>query len=371
MNKDKDILGRVLTPLCLIQEIYGLLSPYLKPGLQVYEPGVGDNRFFEHYPLPCTYTGCELSPRTELPPSIFRGDFFDQPLESYDVILGNPPFRVETSGNGISPIKTKVSQKTIWPDIVKRCFKHLKEGGLLAMILPCIWLKPDLAGIYELFTLNRILFLRCYSCVEANKLFGYNGQTPICYVIVQKNIPNHSFMIYDEGFIPFTLTPGLCIPTKNAGLLQKSRRSFKKPMTCVKIPTEVKGTVIENPTKKYPVLTTYKRGKLYGVESDSPGLFQGERKVLLLHKTLPIPFLDEGLYGVAGRDKYVLDPEYFEFLKLPIVQKIIKSFTIRMNFYEKYVFDYLPCKEEMELWKNEMKDAMKNEMKNEMKDEIE
>ena len=360
MNKDKDVLGRVLTPLCLIQEIYGHLSPYLKPGLKVYEPGVGDNRFFENYPLPCSYSGCELSPRNNLPDFIFRGNFFDQPLQTYDVILGNPPFRVETTGKVISPILTKIAQKTIWPDIVKRCFKHLKEGGIMAMILPCIWLKPDLAGIYELFTSHRILFLRCYSCVESNKLFDYNGQTPVCYVLVQKlkansfnSCPN-SFMIYDEGFIPFTLEPGLCIPTKNAGLLQKSRQSFKKPMSCVKIPTEVKGTVIENPTKKFPVLTTYKNGKLYGVESDTPGLFQGERKVLLLHKTLPIPFLDEGLYGVAGRDKYVLDPEYFEFLKLAIVQKIIKSFTIRMNFYEKYVFDYLPCKEEMEQWKNAM-----------------
>jgi hypothetical protein len=359
--KDKDILGRVLTPLCLIQEIYGLLSPYLKEGLHVYEPGVGDNRFFENYPLTCTYTGCELSPRTDLPPSIFRGDFFDQSLETYDVILGNPPFRVETTGNGISPIPTKIAQKTIWPDIVKRCFKHLKEGGIMAMILPCIWMKPDKAGIYDLFTCHRILFLRCYSCVESNKLFGYNGQTPVCYVIVQK-LPPITFMSYDEGFIPFTLAPGLCIPTKNAGLLQKSRKSFKKSMTCVKIATEIKGNIIENPTKKYPILTTYKNGMLYGVESDTPGLFQGERKVILLHKSSPIPMLDEGVYGVAGRDKYVLDPEYFEFLKLPLVQKIIKSFTIRMNFYEKYVFDYLPCKEEMERWLNAMKNGMKDEI---------
>jgi hypothetical protein len=354
MNKDKDILGRVLTPLCLIQEIYGLLSPHLKPGLKVYEPGVGDNRFFENYPLPCSYSGCELSPRLNLPDFIFRGNFFDQPLETYDVILGNPPFRVETTGHGISPIKKKIAQKTIWPDIVKRCFEHLKEEGIMAMILPCIWMKPDKAGIYELFTSHRILFLRCYSCVESNKLFGYNGQTPVCYVIIQKLKSNNSFMIYDEGFIPFTLEPGLCIPTKNAGLLQKSRQSFKKSMTCVKIATEIKGLIIENPQEKFPILTTYKNGNLYGVESDSPGLFQSERKVILLHKSSPEPMLDTGLYGVAGRDKYVLEPEYFEFLKLAIVQKIIKSFTIRMNFYEKYVFDYLPCKEEMEQWTNVM-----------------
>ena len=351
---DKDVLGRVLTPLCLIQEIYALLTPFLKPGLSVYEAGVGDNRFCENYPLPCSYSGCELSPMGELPDFIFRGDFFDQTLGQYDVILGNPPFRVETTGNGISPTPKKIAQKTIWPDIVKRCFDHLKEGGIMAMILPCIWLKPDKAGIYELFTSHRILYLKCYSCVESNKLFGYNGQTPICYVILQKLKPAPSFMIYDENFIPFTLVPGLCIPTKNAGLLQKSRQCFKKSMTCVKIATEIKGTVIENPSQKFPILTTYKNGKLYGVESDVSGLFQGEPKVILLHKSSPFPMLDPGVYGVAGRDKYVCEPEYFEFLKLPIVQKIIKSFTIRMNFYEKYVFDYLPCKEEMESWTNAM-----------------
>jgi len=356
VKTDKDILGRVLTPLCLIQEIYALLSPLLKPGLSVYEAGVGDNRFFQNYPLPCSYSGCELSPMTELPDFIFSGDFFDQPLGTYDVILGNPPFRVETTGNGISPTPKKIAQKTIWPDIVKRCFEHLKEGGIMAMILPCIWLKPDMAGIYELFTSHRILHLRCYSCVESNKLFGYNGQTPICYVILQKLKPLPAFMIYDEGFIPFTLHKGLCIPTKNAGLLQKSRQCFKKSMTCVKVATEIKGVVIENPTQKFPILTTYKNGKLYGVESDVSGLFQGEAKVILLHKSSPFPMLDPGVYGLAGRDKYVFEPEYFEFLKLPIVQKIIKSFTIRMNFYEKYVFDYLPCKEEMGDWINEMKE---------------
>ena len=44
----------------------------------------------------------------------------------------------------------------------------------------------------------------------------------------------------------------------------------------------------------------------------------------------------------------------YDFLSKPIVQTIIKSFTIRMNFYEKYVFEYLPCIEEFETWYQKM-----------------
>lgn len=384
--KTEDRLGRVFTPPSLIQEIYSCLKPFLTPNMRVYEPGVGDNRFFQHYPLPCVYEGCEIEPIQEPIQesnsnnyTIFKGDFFEQELKEYDLILGNPPFRVETTGPSSSPIRTKPKQKTIWSDMVHRCFKHLKPGGYFAMVLPCIWMKPDKANIYELFTTNRILYLKCYSCVESNKLFGYKGQTPVCYVIVQKNdqkatldqkndqktesdqkatLEQNTFQIWDKEFIPFTLYPGHCIPTRNASLLQRSRSLFHTPLTPIKIATATITELIPNPQRS-PVLYTYKEGDMYGVE-DASGLYQGVPKVLLLHKSKPFPILDlEGKYGVGGRDKYVLldDPKrMFAFLSQPIVQEILTSFTIRMNFYEKYTFDYLPCLEESDKWLNVMKE---------------
>jgi hypothetical protein len=105
------------------------------------------------------------------------------------------------------------------------------------------------------------------------------------------------------------------------------------------------------------VLYTYKKNQVYGVE-DGVGLYTGVPKVLLLHKSKPIPFLDqEGVYGVGGRDKYVLldDPlRMFAFLSQPIVQEILTSFIVRMNFYEIYAFDYLPCLMESENWLNKI-----------------
>jgi len=351
--EDQDRLGRVFTPVPLIQEIYTHLTPYLRPHLNVYEPGVGDHRFFKHYPLPCTYEGCEIEP-IEPSPTIFEGDFFDQPLHEYDLILGNPPFRIETTGPSSSPIPTKPKQKTIWPDIVTRCFKHLKPDGILAMVLPCIWLKPDKAGIYELFTQHRILVIKCFSCVESNKLFGYKGQTPVCYVLVQKSPPLPIFQIWDKSFISFSLRPGHCIPTRNARLLQYSRSLFKQSLKPIKIATATETKLVPSPPNG--VLYTYKNNEPYGIP-DTSGIYHVP-KVMLLHKSKPFPIVDlEGKYGVGGRDKYVLteDPKrMFYFLSQPIVQEILTCFTIRMNFYEKYAFDYIPCLEESEEWLNKI-----------------
>ena len=365
----EDRLGRVPTPLCLIHEMYTLLSPYLRPDLHVYEPGVGDHRFFTQYPLPCTYEGCEIEPNHPEPVKegstyhVYAGDFFEQPLQRYDLILGNPPFRIETTGPSTSPIPHKPKQKTIWADMVKRCFQHLKPDGLLAMILPCIWLKPDKAGIYDLF--HHILYLRCYSCVESNKLFGYKGQTPVCMVIVKNSLTKNSltnsllnptFQIYDKGFVSFTLHPQHCIPTRNARLLQYSRSLFTQSLVPIKIATANLTDLVPSPVRK-PVLYTYKQQEVYGVE-DGTGLYQGVPKVMLFHKSKPFPILDqEGIYGVGGRDKYVLledPPRMHAFLSQPIVQEILTSFTVRMNFYEKYAFDYLPCLKESENWLNKI-----------------
>jgi len=362
LYKKCDTLGQVYTPIKLIEEIYSYLTPFLKEDLNVYEPGAGDLRFYHHYPYSCNYTGCEIDPPCSLPSFIKQIDFFEQELEEYDVIIGNPPFRVEAKEPSQSPIKTKINQKTIWPEIVKRCFNHLKPNGYLAMILPCIWLKKDNASIYDLFTKQKILYLKCYTCVESNYLFGYKCQTPCCYVILQKTTPDKTFQLYDETqFFSFTLEKDLCIPTKHSQLLQKSKRCFHKSLfnSCIKIPKGVpKLTVIPNPTRDYPIATTFKKGSIYGIESKEPGMYQNVPKVCLLQKEKPIPFLDkEGFYGIYGRDNYVFieEPEKVNiFLSLPQVQKIIQSFIVRMNFYEKYVFEYLPCIEEFETWYQKM-----------------
>jgi len=343
-NKHK--FAEVFTPPELVKEILEKIETKNK---RIYEPGVGQGAFLQQIQDFLSYDGCEINPTKVFDSiNIFPGDFFKQPLKEYDIIIGNPPF-YQDGFKGPPCAKTRKG-KTIWPQIVKRCWEHLVPNGVFAMVLPCIWLKPDKENIYNLFTEHQILYLRVYTCVESNKLFNYNAQTPCCYVIVQKTKAFQPIKLYDTNkFVSFDLKPGYCIPTQNASLIQSFKPTMKiNPIKIAFIKKELETTVIKEPKSNkniYPLITTYK-DTIYGYESTHPGKYQGIPKIIMAHKTFPIPFLDkEGTYGLYGRDKYIFTGpnllEQYEYLSQPDVQKIIKSFTIRMNFIEKDIFKYL------------------------------
>ena len=366
-NKHK--FAEVFTPPELVKEILEKIEKIETK--RIYEPGVGKGAFLKEMKDFKSYDGCEINPTTDLKLNdkinIFEGDFFQHELKEYDLIIGNPPF-YKDGFKGPPTAKTRKGT-TIWPQIVKRCWEHLAPNGILAMVLPCIWLKPDKEKIYNLFTEHQILYLRVYTCVESNKLFNYKAQTPCCYVIVQKKkaLQPNIIQVYDQNslsidkFVSFTLKPGYCIPTQNAKLIQSFVPTMKiNPIKIAFIKKEIENEnhskIFKEPKSKneqiYPLITTYK-DTIYGYESTHPGKYQGIPKIIMAHKTFPILFLDkEGIYGLYGRDKFVFTNdtndknssnllEQYEYLSQPIVQKIIKSFTVRMNFIEKDIFKYL------------------------------
>jgi type I restriction-modification system DNA methylase subunit len=364
INKHK--FAEVFTPHELVTEILEKIN--FDKIKRIYEPGVGQGAFLEQInnqnKFDGSYDGCEINPTKEFNSeniNIFHGDFFDHQLKEYDLVIGNPPFYQD--GFKGPPCAKSRKGKTIWPQIVKRCWNHLAPDGILAMVLPCIWMKPDKEQIYNLFTEHQILYLRVYTCVESNKLFKYKAQTPCCYVIVKKTkaLSPNVIKIYDEEsnenqnrFVSFTLKPGYCIPTQNAQLVQSFVPTMKiNPIKIAFIKKELETILVKEPKKydnhirKYPLITTYK-DTIYGYESVEPGKYQAVPKIIMAHKTFPILFMDkEGTYGLYGRDKYVfigsnddLFKQYY-YLSQPDVQKIIKSFTVRMNFIEKDIFKYL------------------------------
>jgi hypothetical protein len=229
--------------------------------------------------------------------------------------------------------------------MLKRCLEHIKPNGYGAFIIPCIWLKPDKEQIYYELTSRKILFLRTYDCVESNKLFNYKCQTPICYVIFQ-NVFSQKLNIWENNrFIEFTLEQNGCIPTKNISLIKKSIYLIKdlKRLTPIKVANTKKR--IETNDGYFYITSNTK--KINGFYSNEPCCYHNVGKIILANKLKPIPFKDiEGKYGIYGRDIYIFVGEelekIYDFLCIPIIQTIIKSFTIRMNFYEKYIFEYLP-----------------------------
>ena len=90
---------------------------------------------------------------------------------------------------------------------------------------------------------------------------------------------------------------------------------------------------------------------MHGFVSTEPGLFYGQPKLILPHKRLAKFFKDyDGTYSCFGRDMYVFFcdnsqqiDQLYEFFNLPFVSNMIQNgFTVRMNFIEKYVFQYIP-----------------------------
>jgi len=319
---------------------------------------------------------------------------------SADLVIGNLPFNSHSKkfvpslalNNKDNPEVTKSKSLTIWNKMTQFCFKYiLKPGGHFLAIIPCIWLKKDRGGIYSLFTEeNEIVLLKVFDCQTANKMFDYNCHTPICYVLVKKHVGKNLldttsmvFKLFDkdksETYVDFTLERGKCIPTnyvcdfinhrtylsesgcrscfevlykistlKPACLQGKTRGFLKGGLEHCKLkPQKDEYKIITGSSynKKSGVLT------LNGFVSTQPALYHGRPKLILPHKRLAKFFKDyNGEYSCFGRDMYVFLCEtheqidaLYDFFNQKIVNKMIEDgFTIRMNFIEKYVFQYIP-----------------------------
>ena len=163
--------------------------------------------------------------------NIINNDYLssDLPYEpnTIDIILGNPPYngKIKVPTNKIE--EKKLDGKAIWTRFVYRSYNLLKSGGMLLLIIPSIWCKPDKAKIYELFTERfEIKYLEFYNNTETNKLFNSQAQTPTCIIFAKKSSPinNNEYKcektktipIYDtinKTIVPFNLKQGKAIPT--------------------------------------------------------------------------------------------------------------------------------------------------------------
>ena len=419
-NKDK--YGEVFTPPGfiehMIQDTYTIMeNDFFLSMKTIFEPGAGKGIFFDilqnkhnvfkdksfHYYMNEINRDYEnlllnISLNYRKNVSILMGDLFDLSLnqihQSIDFVIGNLPFNVFSKKfvPGLSlhhkEDKNVTNSKsiTIWNKMTHFLFEHIiKQDGFFFCIIPCIWMKPDKAHVYELFTqYYTIHFLKYFDCVEANRVFQYHCQTPICYVLVQKKINIHKdfsrFKLYDERqmkYMDFQLFQNYCIPTKYSDLFSKSIQSIKK-QKITSLSFLLKKISTLNPNVLNGIVHDYKKGKLEhailsqnqykiitgssydkktnyltlnGFVSTLPCLYYNQPKVILPHKRLPKFFKDyDGSYSCFGRDMYVflcnskeeIDLLY-DYLNQPLVLKMIQSgFTIRMNFIEKYVFEYIP-----------------------------
>ena len=425
-NKDK--YGEVFTPGFFVEEIMNdcMSSLQIVPNMTVFEPGAGKGIFFETLQNQHQLFGNDfkyilneinhenlldlqnVSTKYSENVDIIIEDLLslresDFQWNSADLVIGNLPFNSHSKkfvpslalNNKDNPEVTKSKSVTIWNKMVHFCFENiLKDGGHFLAIIPCIWLKKDKGGIYSLFTEeNEIVLLKVFDCQTANKIFHYNCQTPICYVMVKKTAgkklldsTSMTFKLFNKdkkddskSYVDFTLEPGRCIPTNHVcdfinhhDYLSKSgcRNCFEvlykistlKPAciegkTCEYLKGGLEHYEVDDEKDEYKIITGSSYHKktdiltLNGFVSTEPALYHGRPKLILPHKRLAKFFKDyQGEYSCFGRDMYVFlceSPEQidelYDFFNGETVNKMIQDgFTIRMNFIEKYVFQYIP-----------------------------
>jgi len=285
-------------------------------------------------------------------------------FNGFDYIIGNPPY----NSNGFKKVPTNSKQKkkkdgkTIWIDFVKHSISLLKQNGLLCMITPSIWMKPDKAKMYNYMLQYKIHRLRCFTNSETNKIFKKQAQTPTCFYLLEKTQPLYTIrnkedkdeykytqahetkhviiplyniidnynketqykQIKNYPYYEYRVKIGSSIPLIGSSIIYKIQEFMEThnipPLIVYKTNmTGVNITLQDNKTEthKYPNIKTCVLSKTITSNnkiptqiiqySNNPCKYHGEKKLVLAHKMYGYPYLDEeGIYGISNRDNYII-----------------------------------------------------------------
>jgi len=132
--------------------------------------------------------------------NIYEGDFFKfEPnkllkIKKFDIILGNPPYNKDDTGNG----------NMIWHFFVEKSLEYmLNENGYLCFVHPSLWRKPQsertkMKKFFHLMTKkNQMLYLEIHNTKDGLKTFGCG--TRYDYYVIEKKEKYKKTIILDEN----------------------------------------------------------------------------------------------------------------------------------------------------------------------------
>lgn len=321
----------------------------------------------------------------------------------FDLIMGNPPFN--NHGFIKVPCNNKIEKtkegKSIWHICIKKSIDLLSDNGFLLFVSPCLWLKPDKSNTYEqVVNKCKLCFIKNYDSHESHKLFKYKAQTPVNYFLTQKINESkdlsedeiemnetkkdlQEIVIFDilNNSHKFNLYNNNAIPTHYLDLVNKAQLWMKNNNLGNLSRLILKSNPVDS--KKYGIVslapldeTYYKNIKTCIIDRDTkeqiinyeyskiPCPYYKSSKIFCAHKRLPEFHADyEGNYGISKRDSYVITefmltenyapnigPEnslfYLRLLYTYLNHEAIKTLCMctkyRMNFLEKYAYEYIP-----------------------------
>jgi hypothetical protein len=298
--------------------------------------------------------------------NIFHRDYLTWNTDlNFDFIIGNPPYNCD----GVKKVPTKTNTnkkedgKTIWPSFIKKNISLLNEGGMMNVVIPSIWMKPDKAGMYDLLLKYQIEKLHAYNSTAVMKIFNYQVQTPLCHFLLTKSENKGKIQLYDEitnGYIDFKLRRCAPIPLCFSSIVNKFIRlvDLYGSLCVIKTNMPKKNTLLQDTSSiEFPFknvnttkLNKNKEPELQFTYSNESLAFYKQSKIIMAHKMYGFPYLDEeGQYGISTRDNYIINDLPLdrlqlltEFLSTDIILFLFETTRYRMRYLEKYVFEYIP-----------------------------
>ena len=281
-------------------------------------------------------------------------------LNSFDVILGNPPYN---KGGIRSHTGKQLGKKneTIWTKFIEKSFEWLKPDGFLAFINPLSWLKKSHSLHNEMLE-KHIVWLKLWDDSQSkgminadipislyvlqNTLNTQNKKTEIISEIKRKKLTTTSFEYLNKNYsIPLAFHSIFdkliqFIEKHNCSLEYKTK-TIKSSGTKAKIPTEYtledmwaidtytlnEGILVKKATEQHPDAN--------------------KRKLIIANKRgFKGAFIDEGKLSLTGTEKiYMLGENLELILKIMNfgISNILCDYTkYRMSFLEKEVCNYIP-----------------------------
>jgi len=229
-KEEKDKFGEVFTPSSLIRELLDQLpnEVWSNPDLTWFDPANGIGNFpmiiYERLMKGLSVWELDETKRSnhiltnmlfmnELNPknvkisrklfgsnaNITCSDFLTSEFQSFDIIVGNPPFQKEKSPDD----NVGGSGKTLWNKFVLKSLDLLNSSGILGFITPPAWRAPPTNNsdtIYNIMTeQNYLRYLHIYSEKDGQTLFNVSQRFDL--YVIQKNEKGKTTVIDEKNII--------------------------------------------------------------------------------------------------------------------------------------------------------------------------
>ena len=163
----------------------------------------------------------------------FKVDVFKKfNIDSFDVIMGNPPFSSDSK---------KATGKTIWQEFVIKSIAELSKNGYLTFIHPSQWRKPEseqsrFGGIFDLMThQHQLLYLEMHNTKNGQHVFQ-SGTRYDWYILENKKASKKTDIIDDKyKKISLNLNEWDFLPNNNHELIKKLlKKENEEPVKIIK-----------------------------------------------------------------------------------------------------------------------------------------